>query len=60
MLTVFYDHQKRIELLTDTLDVLPEVKDSIVIRGIIYIAVRKTFDFNEAPPVCRIDCEVKV
>jgi hypothetical protein len=60
MLCIFYDHIKQIELLTDHLDVVPETKDTVVIRGIFYTVVRKTFDFNDMPPVLRVDCEVRV
>lgn len=60
MLCIFYDHIKQIELLTNNWDVVPEVKDTVLIRGIFYIVVRKTFDYNEPSPVLRLDCEPRV
>lgn len=60
MLCIFWDHVKQIELLTKLLVTLPEVKDTVVIRGVIYIVTRKTYDYTEAEPVCRLDCEIRV
>jgi hypothetical protein len=60
MLVQFNDAHKKIELLVAEMDEIPAQKDEVLIRGVFYIVVKRTFDFNEAPEVCRLSCEVRV
>jgi hypothetical protein len=60
MLCQFNDAVKHIELLVVELGELPVQKDEVLIRGIFYIVTKRTFDFNDSEPVCRLSCEVRV
>jgi hypothetical protein len=60
MLVQFNDVVKGIELEVVELDVVPVVKDHVVIRDIIYIVVQRLFDFANESPVCRLSCEIRV